>query len=284
MSQSFFIPVVARVRSFLRRPVRFVDSWWLPVGLGGAVGALLVFSIVFLEPMGTDRYSKPFATLRYCGYGFCMLASFLIVHGLTRMWVERGVRVWRLGHELIALVLLLLLIFNSCYLYLCLVINEIPVTLAGWWGFSTQVAMPYVLLLFAPALLARRALVAALGDRVGEERIVLTGRNQDDRLRLAPSDFLFAEAEQNYVTLHFQQKNQAQQRMFRATLAEIESQLPGALRVHRSFLVNPARVVAVEGNARKRLARLSGGEWTVPVSPKFELERLEAAKSGAGSG
>lgn len=272
--------LVHRTRAFARRPVRFVDSWWLPVGLGGAVGALLVFSIVFLEPMGTDRYSKPFATLRYCGYGLCVLASFLIVHGLTRRWVERGNRVWRLGHELIALVLLLLLVFNSCYLYLCLVINEMPVTLAGWWGFSTRIAAPYVLILFAPALLARRALVAALGDRVGEERIVLTGRNQDDRLRLAPSEFLFAEAEQNYVTLHFRQKAEARQRMFRATLSEIEAQLPDALRVHRSFLVNPSRVVAVEGNARKRTARLSGSERAVPVSPKFELARLEVASAG----
>ena len=272
-----------RARSFLNRPMRFVDSWWLPVGLGGAVGALLVFSIVFLEPLGTDRYSKSFATLRYCGYGLCVLASFLIVHGLTRSWVERGDRVWRLGHELIALLILLLLIFNSCYLYLCFVINGIPVTLAGWWGFSTQIAAPYVLLLFAPALLARRALVTALGDRAGEERIVVAGRNRDDRIRLAPSDFVFAEAEQNYVSVHYLRRGEPEQRMVRATLAEIENQLPNALRVHRSYLLHPGRVRAVEGNSRKRTATLEGSDRTVPVSPKFELERLEAAMSDARS-
>lgn len=273
--------VVSSVRAFLRRPVRFVDSWWLPIGLGGAVGALLVFSIVFLQPAGTDRYDRPFATLRYMGYGVCIVGSFLVVHALARGWVEQGNRVWRMGHELIALAVLLLLIFNSCYVYLCLVINEVPVTWSGWWGFSTRLAAPFVLLLMAPALIVRRGLISVLGERVGEERIVLTGRNQDDRLRLAASDFLFAEAEQNYVTIHFLRRGEADRRMFRATLAEIEAQLPVALRVHRSYLLHPGRVRAVEGNARKRTARLEGSDRAVPVSPKFELARLEAAAGGA---
>jgi|SRR6056297_1141548 len=284
MAESTVPAFASRIAAVLRRPVRFVDSWWLPIGLGGAVGALLVFSIVFLQPAGTDRYDRPFATLRYMGYGVCVLASFLVVHALARSWVERGSRIWRMGHELVALLLLLLLIFNSCYVYLCLAINEVPVTWSGWWGFSTRLAAPYVLLLVAPALIVRRGMIALLGERVGEERIVLSGRNRDDRLRLAASDFLFAEAEQNYVTIHFLRRGEPEQRMFRATLAEIEDQLPSALRVHRSYLVHPGRIRAVEGNARKRTATLEGSERTVPVSPKFELERLEAAMSENGAG
>lgn len=266
-----------RTRAFASRPVRFVDSWWLPIGLGTITGALLVFSIIFLEPMGTDRYTGSYATLRYCGYGLCVLVSFLLVHGLSRWWVQRGDRVWRIGHEIGALALLVLLIFNNCYFWLSLVINRNPVTWTDWLGFSTQIALPYVPLLVPPAVIARHVLIKALGDRTGEERLVLTGRNQDDRLRLAPSEFLFAEAEQNYVTLHYLRRGEPRERMFRATLAEIETQLPTALRVHRSFLVNPARVTTVDGNARKRSARLDGTDRAVPVSPKFELARLEAA-------
>ena len=284
MAVSTLAAIPSHVRAFLRRPLRFVDSWWLPVGLGTTIGAVLVFSIVFLEPMGTDRYTGSYPTLRYMGYGLCVLGSFLVVHALARAWLERRRRVWRMGHELVALVLLILLIFNSCYVWLCLVINQVPVTFDGWFGFSTRIAAPYLLLLMPPALLARRALIAVLGDRAGEERIVLTGRNQDDRLRLPASDFVFAEAEQNYVTIHFLRRGEPDRRMFRATLAEIEDQLPAALRVHRSYLVHPGRVRAVEGNARKRTARLDGSDRPIPVSPNFELARLEAAISEAGSG
>lgn len=111
-----------------------------------------MFSVLVLEPIGTDRYIALFRTLRLPGYGLCVLLSFLLVHGLTRWWVEQNVRVWRLSHELLAL--------------------------------------------------TRRAIIALLGQHPGEERVVLMGRNQDDRIRLAPSDFVCAVAEQNYVTIH----------------------------------------------------------------------------------
>ncbi|MEM1082272.1 MAG: hypothetical protein AAGH65_11885 [Pseudomonadota bacterium] len=190
-------------RQWLRKPSRFVDSWWLPLGLGGSIAALLVFILLFIEPMGTDRYEASYRSLRLSGYGLCVLLPFLIVHGLSRWWVERNQAVWRIWHEMLALALLIALVFNVSYLYNALIVNEIGLDPLQWFGFITWVTLPYVPLLVPPALLIRRALIAALGDRTGEERIVLQGRNQDDRLRLAASDFVYAEAEQNYVTVNY---------------------------------------------------------------------------------
>lgn len=267
-------PIRSKLQAILSRPVRFVDSWWLPIGLGGATGALLVFIVLFLEPSGTDRYTASFRTLRLSGYGLCVLLPFLIVHGLTRWWVDRRGAVWRLGHEILALIVLILLMINACYAYNAIVINNLAPTFGDWWAFTIGIAIPYFPLLVPPSLLVRRAIVAVLGDRVGEERLVLVGRNQDDRLRLAPSDFVMAEAEQNYVIVSVLRRAHLEKRMFRATLSEIEAQLPGAVRVHRSFLVNPERVQAVEGNARKRFARIDGSDERVPVSARFDLSRL----------
>lgn len=269
--------LASRVGSVLNRPVRFVDSWWLPAGLGGVGGAVLVFVILFLEPSGTDRYEAPFRTLRLSGYGLCLLLPFLIVHGLSRAWLERSGAVWRMRHELLALAAVVLLVFYAGYAYNALVINRLPLAARDWLLFTVRFAAPYLLVLVPPMVLVRRALIAALGDRLGEKRIVLTGRNSEDRLRLAASEFVFAEADQNYVTIHFLRRGEPEERMFRATLAEIEDQLPVALRVHRSYLVHPGRVRSVAGNARKRTVTLEGSEQAVPVSPKFELARLEAA-------
>lgn len=281
MSESTVAAFFSRFRAFLRRPVRFVDSWWLPAGLGGVGGAVLVFVILVLEPSGTDRYDAPFRTLRLSGYGLCLLLPFLLVHGLSRAWLERTGAVWRMGHELIALAVVVLLTFWAGYVYNALVINRLPLDAGDWLAFTVRFAAPYLLVLVPPMVMARRALVAALGDRVGEERIALTGRNREDRLRLAASEFVFAEAEQNYVTIHYLRRGQPDQRMFRATLSELEDQLPAALRVHRSYLLHPRRVRAVEGNARKRTATLEGSDRTVPISPKFELARLETAMAAA---
>ncbi len=188
--------------------MRFVDSWWLPLGLGAGIGALLVFILLFIEPMGTDRYEAPFRTLRLSGYALCVVLPFLAVHGLTLWWVKRNEAVWRVWHELLALAMLLALVFNTAYLYNAVVINELPLSFRRWLGFVTWVTIPYLALLVPPAALIRRAIIDALGDRTGEERLVLQGRNQEDRLRLPASDFVFAEAEQNYVTLHYLRRGQ----------------------------------------------------------------------------
>ena len=284
MSDSTASTFPYRVRAFLRRPLRFVDSWWLPIGVGAAGGAVVMFVTLVLEPSGTDRYDAPFRTLRLSGYSLCVLLPFLVVHGLSRAWLDRTGAVWRLWHELVALAAVVMLMFYAGYAYWALVINQLPLSAADWLFFTIRFTLPFLLVLVPPMLLVRSALVTVLGARIGEERIVLTGRNQEDRLRLAASDFLFAEAEQNYVTIHYLRRGEARHRMFRAPLAEIESQLPDALRVHRSYLVNASRVQAVEGNARKRTARLEGAGRSVPVSPKFELSRLEIHESGAHRG
>jgi hypothetical protein len=274
MSETTVAAFRSRLRAFLSRPVRFVDSWWLPLGMGATLGAALVFILLFIEPMGTDRYEASFRTLRLTGYGLCLLLPFLIVHGLSRWWVERHHVVWRLWHEVLGLALLIVLVFNLAYVYNAIVVNERALDLRIWMDFVTWVTLPYLPLLVPPGLLVRRSLIAVLGDRSGEERLVLQGRNQTDRLRLAASDFLYAEAEQNYVTLHYLRQGEARQRLFRSTLAEIESQLPNAIRVHRSFLVNSQRIRSIEGNARKRSTQLTDCEREIPVSTRFEIDRL----------
>jgi hypothetical protein len=262
------------LRTQCRRPVRFIDSWWLPLGLGTLMGAMLVFIVLFLEPMGTDRYTASFRTLRLMGYGPCVVLSFLMIHGLSRWWVEKTASVWRLGHELLALALLILLAFNLCYFYLTWVINQQPVVFRQWFGFMYALATPFLLLLIPPGLLARRWIVGLIGDRAGEARVVIEGRNKDDRLRLAASDFLFAAAEQNYVTLHYIKKGQPCEQMLRATLSEIEQQLPNAMRVHRSYLLNRWRVASIDGPSRKRVAKLDGTVTEVPISSRFDIDLL----------
>ncbi len=57
-------------------------------------------------------------------------------------------------------------------------------------------------------------------------------------------------------------------------MAEIEAQLPGARRVHRSFLVNSKRVETIKGNSRKRSVTLLGSDREVEVYSRFVLTLL----------
>jgi len=105
--------------------------------------------------------------------------------------------------------------------------------------------------------------------------VTVRGRNQDEVETFALEAFVFAEAQQNYAALHLRGDDGAvSSRLIRATLSELETQIPGAVRVHRSYLVNPDHVAGVAGNARKREPRLRGVGRRLPMSPAFDLSTL----------
>src|SRR5690606_13502994 len=100
--------------------------------------------------------------------------------------------------------------------------------------------------------------------------LVVRGRNRGEALRLMPEDFVFAEAQQNYVSICRRQDGRLLSDLIRAPLSDVERQLPGALRIHRSYLVNPKHVLRVEGNARKRELVLDGLDRRLPMSSDID--------------
>jgi len=272
-------PMANNLIAWLRRPLRFERSWWMPLGTGGVLGALVVFIIVFLEPSGTDRYQAPWRTLRLSGYSLCFLVPFALVHGLDR-WRFRRRRRWRVGDELYSKTLVVVGVIGCSYLYKATVINAEPLNWTAFGDWLLYICLPYVALLMVPGVLVRRGLLRRL-DRARRSAgsIEIRGRNRGERLRILAGGFVFAEAQQNYVDLHYVDGERARQHMIRVTLTELQQQIPDAVRVHRSYLVNPARVQAVEGNVRKRRVRLAGTDRPVPVSAGFDPAQLPAAQS-----
>lgn len=106
------------------------------------------------------------------------------------------------------------------------------------------------------------------------EMVEITGRGQDERLVLPVQDFLYAEAQQNYVAIFIRGGEGVEERFFRMPLTDLEDQIPGSARIHRSYLVHPSRVREVVGNARRREAVLEGVERRLPVSPSLDMERV----------
>lgn len=250
----------------------------MPVLTGSALGCFFVFITLFLEPHGTDRYEASFRTLRLSGYALCFLVPFVGIHALDR-WIFRlqGNR-WYIYNELISKPLLILAITALSYLYNHLVINEITPTLSGFVTHLIHYGLPYLPLLVPPAIylyrkLGRQSWAAPPGPA---DELVIQGRNRDERLTLASENFLFAEAQQNYVTVFHQRDGAIGEHMIRATLSEVHRQVPLAVRVHRSYLVNPEHVVAVEGNVRKRVVHLAEVDRPIPVSAGFDPAALKA--------
>jgi hypothetical protein len=264
--------MVPAALSWFRRDVAFVFGWRNTLILGGGVGVMLVMITLLLEPFGTDRDEGAWRTLRIAGYGVCVAAPFLFFHGLDRLVYAWQGRRWRVYNEISSRALLTLAVFGCCWYYNVRFINHVAPTWQDWIDYVVHIAAPHAVVL-APSL----ALLAfLLIDRWPEpapgagQPLVVRGRNRDEVLRLMPAEFVFAEAVQNYVSIYRRCDGRLERHLIRAPLSGVERQVPGAIRIHRSYLVNPQHVVRVEGNARKREAVVDGLERRLPISPDFD--------------
>lgn len=242
------------------------------IWISSVIAGQIWFIILFLEPSGTDQYAATYRTLRLSGYILCIILPFLMIQRIE-LWLFTKRHITRRAyHGLLFKILLVLLILSSGYLYNGLVVNESPLTLPGFFDFVLWIGLPYIPLVLPVAVLANHLLYRVKTREMSAAReIVLRGRNQDEYLRMEESEFLYAEAAQNYVTLHYMGNGSPQKVVFRSTLKEIQKQVPVAEKVHRSYLVNPAHIQCIEGNSRKRFAQLIHLNRCIPVSSSYSF-------------
>ncbi len=271
-----WLPSLLAAREWWQQPYAFLPGWRVPLLNGLALGALLVFVIVFLEPAGTDRYQAPWRLWRLSGYGLCILLPMLLMHALNRWRARCSGGYWSRLQELQSLSLLLLLILLSSYLYNVYMVNARQPAWDDALVWMLRIGLPFLLLLVAPGVLIQHHLHARALRQAQTARLVwVRGQNRNERLRLVASNVLYAQAQQNYVTLCHVQDSMPKQHMLRLTLTQLQQQLPQLQRVHRSWLVNPSQVQAVVGNARRRLLCLQHVHTAIPVSARFDLRRLK---------
>jgi hypothetical protein len=102
------------------------------------------------------------------------------------------------------------------------------------------------------------------------------------------SSFLFAEANDNYSTLYWNSENGLQKKLLRVNLKNIENQFnaPMVIRCHRSYLVNIAMIIGVEGNTNGYKLSIRHTDLTVPVSRgkgREVIEKIEEMRNIAES-
>ena len=97
---------------------------------------------------------------------------------------------------------------------------------------------------------------------------VVIATDTSETLALLPEDFLYAEAQDNYVQIYWRRENDTQSKMLRLSISRLEEQLtvPNIVRTHRSYMVNLEKVSQVKGNSNGLRLALEGQEFEVPVS------------------
>jgi DNA-binding LytR/AlgR family response regulator len=120
------------------------------------------------------------------------------------------------------------------------------------------------------------------------KNFTIKGSNQTENLTLTETDFIFAEAADNYTTIHYLLQLAPKQVLYRMTIKNLEAQtteLPNFFRCHKSFMVNLMQVQHITGNAQGYKLQLKSSSHQIPVSRtlnaiiKTKIANLQAVKA-----
>ena len=108
-----------------------------------------------------------------------------------------------------------------------------------------------------------------------EETIQFDSEYDDIPVFCNVSDFLFAEAQSNYVTFHIREVDLVKKYMLRSSLKNVLARVEGKkgiLKVHRSYLVNLNTVIDFSGNAQGFELSFQNTEAKARVSRTYTKE------------
>lgn len=104
-------------------------------------------------------------------------------------------------------------------------------------------------------------------------RLQFPSHNQQEALALNQDQFLYAQAEDNYVAVYYREGGKTHSTLLRSSLKKLEMAFadhPSLFRCHKSYMVNLAQVERLSGNAQGyRLHLKNGVEPSLPVSRKL---------------
>lgn len=285
-----------KLAELLHSPYPVLCQRWKTV----LISSVIVFLIVYLlQPFGISQMHSEYKIIILLGYGVVSsialsVTLYLIPAFFPKYFEEKN---WTLGKHLLNTLLLCFLItigngvysawvynlnlsWNLFYISLIWValLAPFPIVFFTMWNRNLQLARNLKEATEMNFYLSRK-ISSENGEVISEEKesssgmLVFSGGTRE-MLEVAVDDFLYAEAEGNYVKATYRTgKNGAViQKLLRATMKQAEETVadyPYIIRCHRAFLVNVQRVVKVDGNSQGYRLRLEGCEEEVPVSRAY---------------
>jgi len=145
------------------------------------------------------------------------------------------------------------------------------------WSFHLAlIGLPMIVLLapFAVLLHTWFQFRAEQQPFAGMDTITITGKNNEEKFELPFKNFIYAESQQNYVSVYYLKHGELKTIVIRNTMKEVNRQIRKAIRIHRSYIVNPLHLKKIKGNARKRFAIIRHVKKPVPVSASLSNSML----------
>lgn len=259
---------------FQNRSIAYTSSWLNTFFVASILGTVIVFILLFLKPFESESETVTFQNIKLIGYGFCIIPSILILHFFEEYWFKKTKNKWYLHQEIVVLTFGFFFISIVSYFYNTYIVNDFTVDTNYILQWVKEFGAPFAPI-FMPLWIYLRfrfsKVVIAPIQIKKESRITLKGNNQNEVLHFLETDFVMAKAQANYVDVYYLEENQLKKEMIRHSISGINELISSAQQIHRSYLVNPSMITAINGNTRKGSVAIKHIEEEIPISPKHFL-------------
>ena len=261
---------------FLRTLPQDDNDNWLYVGL--VVGAIVFFILFFLRPFGLATYQGNVLAVTLSFAALAVVETYVYGWLVFKPWV-RHMATWRVWHECVAILLLLCLISLGNFV-LDWIWFRSPISLAHFLGYAYAtflIGIPVTLTIVAldyQKRLRNRLATLLQKDGAAQAGKMITFHDSSVRgadLTLPMADFLYAEAQKNFVDIYFLHDGRVERKQLRATFASVlaDANDKSIFQCHRSFIVNLNQICSAHGNSNGYQLTVGDDHHVVPVSRSY---------------
>lgn len=281
--------------SFLTEPYpsqrSFRQDFLVALGSGLFVGWFLNT----FQPGDTYTWQDPNKELFLWGYGMVVFAMLMLMRALIPILFPEIFREsqWTVGKHILYVLFSFLIILLACFFYHSWFFEMT----FQWHNFFFFIAIGSTVAVFPLSGIVLLDYIRRLKKyQTGVQRLSLPAKKETDpdpelislkdeqgqpQLAVAAEAILYLQSAANYVEVFYLKDGLIKKELIRNTLKAMEEQVPRDqfLRVHRSYLVQLAKVVEITGNAQGYKLHFSEAIDPVPVSrsrSKATLAALEA--------
>lgn len=204
----------------------FICAIILGVWLSGFLIIIAPFDVAGL-PLETRLREMPV-------YGLMTIVGYMLLIPLQN-WIYLKLDKWN-----IALEAAFLMVFNTLLLGACFAYYKSGI-INGEYGFTKwtfEVYYPIFFIMLPIMIFARWYLNKKLPD-LESDKVVLSGENKLDVLKIKASDLICISSADNYVEVTYLTKEGINRKLLRTTLKNAHAQKPELVKVHRSHVINP---------------------------------------------
>ncbi|MDA9774189.1 LytTR family transcriptional regulator [Saprospiraceae bacterium] len=255
-----------------------------------AISCFIVLFLLFFRPFDLPTTYDEALLLAILGYGvITFIIDIIFMYFIPKSFASYlSDRNWVLWKEILYVAALILSIAIGNLLYSSMMFTNFPLDfktvsylIAGTFAIGIIPASFIILIDLLRSQTKFQAVsekltpIPAIATPTIDETIQFESEYDDPPVICNISDFLFAEAQSNYVTFHIKEANLVKKYMLRSSLKKVSMTIQGTkgiMKVHRSYLVNLNTVIDFSGNAQGFELSFRNTEAKAKVSRTFTKE------------